>query len=142
MSDLSFPLKLKELRKTFGYTQDYVASVLGVARQTYSHYEVGSRVPNSTALYKLAGLYSVSVDDLMRLLSADTFNEVTASDSTLPKPDSGLSDFLEYFNAPYNLRKYKFFNNDEKQLLYYYEKISSRDRKLLVEFAKVMACKE
>ena len=35
------PQKLKELRKVNNYTQDYVAEVLGVVRQTYSHYETG-----------------------------------------------------------------------------------------------------
>lgn len=33
------PQKLKELRQVNNYTQDYVAAVLGVVRQTYSHYE-------------------------------------------------------------------------------------------------------
>lgn len=31
------PQKLKELRQVNNYTQDYVAAVLGVVRQTYSH---------------------------------------------------------------------------------------------------------
>lgn len=35
------PQKLKELRQVNNYTQDYVAAVLGVVRQTYSHYETG-----------------------------------------------------------------------------------------------------
>ena len=50
--------KLKELRKVNNYTQDYVAEVLGVVRQTYSHYETGKRTPDTNALYKLAGLYN------------------------------------------------------------------------------------
>ena len=63
------PEKLKELRKMNNYTQDYVAEVLGVVRQTYSHYETGKRTPDATALYKLAGLYNISLEDLLHLPS-------------------------------------------------------------------------
>lgn len=65
MKNQLLPTKLKELRKVYGFTQDYVASALGIARQTYSHYETGKRTPSSEALFKLAGLYDISVDDLM-----------------------------------------------------------------------------
>ena len=67
MSEKKLPQKLKELRKVNNYTQDYVAAVLGIVRQTYSHYETGRRTPDAEALYKLAGLYNISIDDLMHL---------------------------------------------------------------------------
>lgn len=67
MNNKLLPQKLKELRKVNNYTQDYVAEVLGVVRQTYSHYETGKRTPDAEALYKLAGLYNISIDDLMHL---------------------------------------------------------------------------
>ena len=56
MKNKLLPQKLKELRKVNNYTQDYVAEVLGVVRQTYSHYETGKRTPDAEAFYKLAGL--------------------------------------------------------------------------------------
>ena len=34
MSEKKLPQKLKELRKVNNYTQDYVAAVLGIVRQT------------------------------------------------------------------------------------------------------------
>lgn len=58
-------LILKELRKINGYTQEYVASYLGVVRQTYSFYETGNRKPSAETLYKLSKLYNISIDDLM-----------------------------------------------------------------------------
>ena len=67
MSNEKLAQKLRELRKVNNYTQDYVAEVLGVVRQTYSHYETGKRTPDTNALYKLAGLYNISIDDLMHL---------------------------------------------------------------------------
>ena len=54
MSNEKLAQKLRELRKVNNYTQDYVAEVLGVVRQTYSHYETGKRTPDTNALYKLA----------------------------------------------------------------------------------------
>ena len=67
MKERLLPEKLKELRKAHNYTQDYVAAALGVVRQTYSHYESGRRTPGPDILYKLAGLYNITVDDLMQL---------------------------------------------------------------------------
>ena len=58
--------RIQELRKVNNYTQDYVASALGVVRQTYSHYETGKRTPSAEMLFKIAGLYGIPVDDLMR----------------------------------------------------------------------------
>ena len=46
MSNEKLAQKLRELRKVNNYTQDYVAEVLGVVRQTYSHYETGKRTPD------------------------------------------------------------------------------------------------
>ena len=45
MAETLLSQRLKELRKLHNYTQDYVASMLGVVRQTYSHYETGKRTP-------------------------------------------------------------------------------------------------
>ena len=55
---------LKELRKAHGYTQDFVASRLEIARQTYSHYETGRRVPPYDVMQRLAALYEISLDEL------------------------------------------------------------------------------
>lgn len=45
------PEKLRGLRKAHSYTQDYVATALGIARQTYSHYETGKRTPDAERLH-------------------------------------------------------------------------------------------
>lgn len=130
--------KLKELRKAHSYTQDYVAAVLGVVRQTYSHYENGVRTPNSESLYKLAGLYNISVDDLIQLtlyLDRDIhFDAPTSSQS-----GEELSDFLAYFNNPKNQKKYSLCSFAEKEMLYYFQKLSENDRQELIEFAKIKA---
>ena len=97
MKSKLLPQKLKELRKINNYTQDYVAEVLGVVRQTYSHYETGKRTPDAEALYKLAGLYNISIDDLLHLtIDIDRDESYDAPAPTQTSTD--LAEFLEFFN--------------------------------------------
>ena len=140
MSEKKLPQKLKELRKVNNNTQDYVAAVLGIVRQTYSHYEIGRRTPDAEALYKLAGLYNISIDDLMHL-TVDIDREVSY-DAPVPSQSSeDLSEFLEFFNDPANKKKYMFHTNLEKELLFYFNKISEEDKKEIIEFTKIKARK-
>lgn len=101
MSNEKLAQKLRELRKVNNYTQDYVAEVLGVVRQTYSHYETGKRTPDTNALYKLAGLYNISIDDLMHL-TIDIDRNVSYDAPTPTQTSNDLAGFLEYFNDPAN----------------------------------------
>lgn len=133
--------RLRELRTIHGYNQDYVASFLGVVRQTYSHYETGQRTPNSETLYKLAGLYNISVDDLIQL-SLELDKNVYYDAPAPTQSSEDLAGFLEYFNNPNNQKKYQYFNNLEKELLYYFEKISEADKKEIIEFTKIKARKK
>lgn len=133
--------KLRELRKAHSYTQDYVASALGIVRQTYSHYETGKRTPDAGTLYKLAGLYNISCNDLMQLtLLPDGNIYYDAPASTQSSED--LAGFLEYFNNPKNKKKFQLLSNMEKELLYYFEKISETDKREIIEFTKIKAHKK
>lgn len=132
--------RLRELRKVNGFTQDYVASVLGVIRQTYSHYESGRRTPSPEAIYKLAGLYNISADDLLYLsINIDESEYGEMSEPT--KSSEDLSAYLEYFSNPSNQKKYQYNTNLEKELLYYFQKISDDDKKEIIEFVKIKASK-
>ena len=57
--------RLKRFRERKGYTQDYVGSMLGVAKQTINKYESGkiTNIPLDT-IEKLAVLYGVSEIDI------------------------------------------------------------------------------
>lgn len=140
MNEGLLPAKLKELRIAHNYTQDYLAASLGIVRQTYGHYEAGRRKPSPDILYKLAGIYGISVDDLMQLtIEVDRNIYYDAPAPTQSSED--LAGFLEYFNNPKNKKKYQLFGNLEKELLYYFEKISEDDKKELIEIAKIKAHK-
>ncbi len=141
MADSLLPKRLKELRKINNFSQDYVAEVIGKTRQTYSHYETGRRKPSTQTLYMLASLYNVSADDLLHLsieFDKDVFYEAPGPSQS----SDDLSDFLEYFNTPRNQKKYQYHSNLEKELLYYFEKLSDPDKKELIEISKIKARKK
>ena len=62
--------QLKVLRKKEGMTQAEVAAKLGVDRSTYAKYETGQSEPNFEMVQKLAYLFSVSTDFLIKGVSA------------------------------------------------------------------------
>lgn len=134
------PEKLKELRKINNYTQDYVADILGGVRQTYSHYETGKRTPDATALYKLAGLYNVSIEDLLHLI-VDIDRDEVYDAPTPTQTSSELAEYLKFYNDPANQKKYMFHSDLEKRMLFYFSKISDEDKKEIIEFTKIKARK-
>ncbi len=133
--------KLRELRKAHSYTQYDVASMLGVVRQTYSHYETGKRTPDSETLYKLAGFYHISIEDLMHLtIELDENDYFDAPLAT--KSSHSLDDYLTYINAPANQRKLKNLTDFEKELLFYFSRISAEDKQEILEFLKIKVRKK
>lgn len=62
---MNFGLNLKRIRKTRHISQKELASLLGLAQRTISHYESGSCEPNLTCLCKIASILQVSLDELV-----------------------------------------------------------------------------
>lgn len=58
-------LRLKELRKKRGLSQQEVAERLGITRSTVSAYERNNKSPSLEILEKLAVLYRASVDYIL-----------------------------------------------------------------------------
>jgi len=128
--------RLKQLRIAHSYNQEYVASFLGVIRQTYSHYETGRCKPSSDTLYKLAGLYNISVEDLMHLsvnLDKDIYYDAPAPSNSSEE----LKGYLSFFNEEFNRKKYRFFTDTEKELLYYFSLLGESDKKEIIEITKL-----
>lgn len=136
MTNRTLASKIKELRKLHNYNQADVAAALGVVRQTYSHYETGKRAPGNDVLYKLAKFYNISMDELM----ANTVDLDPALYFNSPMPNHTAEEFgeyLAYFNTDANKKKYQFHSVLEKELLYYFEKLSESDKKEIIEFTKI-----
>lgn len=56
---------LKLLRKSKAWTQDDMMAQCGIARATWSNYENGNTEPDITSLVRIAGVFEVSLDELI-----------------------------------------------------------------------------
>ncbi|MCM1386963.1 MAG: helix-turn-helix domain-containing protein [Bacillus sp. (in: Bacteria)] len=131
---------LKELRKSHGYQQEFVASHLNITRQTYSHYETGRITPPVNSLYNLAALYGIPVENFMEFLVTYNINSDFVKKPTsllLQEPAANLSEFMSYINRPEQSKKFKLLDHNEKLLLYYYQLLDQRDREDVLTFLKV-----
>jgi len=63
---MSFNKNIKKLRMEKGWTQVQLSQKLGVTAKTISFYETGDREPSREMLIKLAEIFNVSVDKLIR----------------------------------------------------------------------------
>ena len=62
---------LKEHRMRCSMTQEFVAEAMGVSRQAVSKWENGTSDPSTSHLLKLADLYGVAPEDLIRSIQAE-----------------------------------------------------------------------
>ena len=59
--------RIKELRKANGYSQEKLASILNVHQTAISQWETGRTLPDIDLAHKMARLFNVSIDYLLRL---------------------------------------------------------------------------
>ena len=71
---MSFSENLVELRKLNNYSQEELAELIGVSRQTLSKYETGESLPDIEKCRQLAEAFSVTVDDLVSYEKNDADN--------------------------------------------------------------------
>ena len=62
---------LKDHRTRCSMTQEFVAESLGVSRQAVSKWENGTADPSTSNLLKLAKLYGISPEDLIRAVQPE-----------------------------------------------------------------------
>ncbi len=81
--DLQTGLKLQQLRKEHGLSQEELANKLNVSRQAVSKWERGEATPNTDNLIQLAKLYNTSLDQIVA-------NENNENSPVLEKPKRKL----------------------------------------------------
>ena len=69
---MSFAENLVELRKYHDFSQEELADMIGVSRQTLSKYETGESLPDIEKCKRLANVFGVTIDNL---ISYDKKNE-------------------------------------------------------------------
>lgn len=139
MSEKNLAQYLKELRKSYNYSQEFVASQLFITRQTYSHYETGRITPPVNSLYNLSKLYKIPIENFLE------FTTTNSPDSNYEKrdliseilADDDLSGFLSHISTPENSKKFKPLERQEKLFLYYYQLLDSRDQEDILSFMQV-----
>lgn len=67
--------RLKELRKSKGYTQVTLQMLTGIEQSLLSKFENGERVPSTENLIKLADFYKVSIDYILCRTDIPDINE-------------------------------------------------------------------
>lgn len=77
MNDYSFGNYIYELRKRAGLSQSELALKLGVSNKAVSKWEVGKAKPAVDKIRKLAVIFGVSVDDLLKRIEGSAQPEVT-----------------------------------------------------------------
>lgn len=83
-------LRLKEVRKSKGMTQQDVAKYVGISQNNYSYWENGKVKIDNDSIKKLADLFNVSVDYLLgRDTLTHTLDNAYTPDAIVPFPVIG-----------------------------------------------------
>ena len=80
---MNFGDRLKELRSKNGMTQTRLAQLLNITKSVVSYYERQERMPSPDVLVKLASIFHVSVDYLMRIDKKKTIDVSDLSDEDI-----------------------------------------------------------
>jgi len=86
---------LKSIREENNFTQDDIASILNIKRQTYSSYERNKSLPDINTLSKLADYYNISTDYLLGRTNVRNYieyNDLIMTNKELAKDEQQLLD--------------------------------------------------
>lgn len=95
---MELSVKIRQLRKITGLTQEQMANKLNVSRQSVSKWESGSSIPDWESMVKISKLFDVPLNDF---LSTDNIETVTQ----MP-PGITLEDLVEL--SAYNRKRQLF----------------------------------
>lgn len=113
---MTFGQKLKEIRKRFGLSQEQLAEIMNVSRQTITKWENDNGLPDISNLQELSKVFGVTIDYLL-----DNDNQLPAlkMKKKLDKAkyknrlNMNLQVLKDYFPKPYEiyvLSRFKKFN--------------------------------
>ncbi|MEE0806240.1 MAG: helix-turn-helix domain-containing protein, partial [Acutalibacteraceae bacterium] len=102
---MTFGDKLSALRREQNYTQEQLADLLGVSRQSVSKWESGAAYPETEKLIRLSTLFNCSLDYLLRDAPRETAAAPTAPQQAEAAPDAAGGRFVVTVPYPCYERK-------------------------------------
>lgn len=138
MTETPLSSYLRMLRTHKNLKQDDLAKLLGVSRAAYSHYETARVLPSTDSLRVLADYYKVPLGKLARLSGLDFCTE--KSKTSIKKQDSKVlyCEFLKECSDMKPEELFKWMSIKDRELVYYYHKMTDRDKRVFMEMAKAM----
>lgn len=106
MNDFNFGNFLYELRQKSGYAQKEVAAFCGVSNKAVSKWETGKTKPKVQIIRKLAELYRVSPDELLKRIEGKRMQNITTIVLT-GGPCAGKSTAMSWIQNAFTQRGYK-----------------------------------
>ena len=110
--------RLKLLRKTYGYSQQHLANILGIDRTTYSSYERGITIPDAEYCFTLSKIYNLSPIDLLDAESTvfcDSEEKATFNFGVNNRNDKKIEDISK-------------LSKEERRLICYFRSLTNEQR--------------
>ncbi|GJM78033.1 hypothetical protein HMSSN139_05290 [Paenibacillus sp. HMSSN-139] len=111
---MSFPYRLKQLRKEHKWTQEELGAKLNLTKVSISGYENGNRTPDMDTLIKISNVFNVSIDYLVGKSDVRSVDSPIISGQVLknsitnsPKPPLLEQIFFRWFFRGFKRRKRK-----------------------------------
>lgn len=96
--------RLKSLRESKGYKQNFIAEKIGIKSNTLSGYESGTRRPDAEILAKLADIYDVSTDYIIGRTDKKRYYDLTEKDQK--EIDKELEEMISNLDSESGYSKY------------------------------------
>lgn len=125
---MSFPYRLKQLRKEHKWTQEELGAKLNLTKVSISGYENGNRTPDMDTLIKISNVFNVSIDYLVGKSDVRSVDSPIISGQVLknsitnsPKPPLLEQIFFDGFLEASNEEK-------EEIIRYWHEEIKKKKK--------------
>ena len=114
MRELKVADNMRELRIANEYSQEFISKLIHIARQTYSLYETGKRLPDLKSVCYLANFYGLSVDMLLyadlsvKQIADSSTNQhfaIAPETSAIPLSGTDARMLTNYKSLPLDLQK-------------------------------------
>lgn len=128
--------RIRNLREDNELTQKELSAMIGLTPKMISFYENNQRTPPIDILIKLAKIFNVTVDYLIGSPTSPSASEMSVKELNLLKYFRSINNNSQQEHKLGPITKYfpnaVILNNDEKELIEYYNELSVKDRRWIM----------